>query len=529
MGQLRSLWRLSGGPPQPESHHNQQKLERKRNDSKFGLNSGFRNTYPTDRTQGHLRLSTMRSALLPSQKAILAMSGARFLAYLRSSSADGARPMSVLNYTGDKATINYEPFAYNTRGGKSPLGAADKLSVGVCIFRLDEETLRPTVLLLRRSPRWWRRRVFASTGGRQGAGEWELPGGKISDDDFCVSAAIGRLVREKTGLRVTKIMAMLSAVRWRAELKVLRWEEDQRGAAYLDSTEEEDEDGDGDSWDDDYARKVDSGVNIDWSSIITTTTTTTTTMGEEVIGGTVNTEDGENGGKAGILPLSDANVLGISVSKSPSSPRSSPVLITPDSASVSPPPPPPPPKDDVYDDGDAYQYIHHDDYGYLYNYDPDHDPSLEPAPLSLPSRSAAPETTAGGEARQTLRRRNTASSTTLPLPLPSFYDGDAQGSGKGKGKGKADGKRRDALVIPYRIVRKEHAQLNFVVLVDEDGADEGLPGFLDGGGKRGEVCEHDALEWATCARVEALPMGEDLRRVVLEGLEWIGGLTGDFF
>lgn len=53
-----------------------------------------------------------------------------------------------------------------------------------------------------------------------------MPGGKVEDDDFCISAAIERLVREKTGLRVTKIMVMLSDVRWREELKVLLWEND---------------------------------------------------------------------------------------------------------------------------------------------------------------------------------------------------------------------------------------------------------------------------------------------------------------
>ncbi|TGJ79154.1 hypothetical protein E0Z10_g9611 [Xylaria hypoxylon] len=483
----------------------------------------------------------MKSALLPSQKAILAMSRAQFLSYLRCSSADEAHETLILNCTRDKDIDKGETLIHNADDGKVSLSFANKLSVGVCIFRLDEMTLRPTVLLLRRSPWWRRRRIFTSAAGRQGAGEWELPGGKVSDDDFCISAAIERLVKEKTGLRVTKIMVMLSGVRWRAELKVLLWDEDEGGLAYNDSAEEDDEGGVEDGLSEDHGQKVDSGVNMDWdntSTMSTATTTTTITIGDGEIGSTAGIEDGKSRGEEEIRALSDADVLGIRIPTSSPSPRSPHVPVTPDSASISPPPPPPKDNDrndkpDKYDDGYAYQYGNDGDYKYTYDHDFDHDPSLEPAPLSLPSRTIAvvEEEKKGG---RTLRRRDTASSTALPVSLLSPHGGVGCSNGRSKSKSE----RRNAQVIPYKILRKEYAQLNFTVLVDEDEGD-GLPGFLyadstggsrekAGRGERG-VYEYDALEWATCARVEKLPMSEDLRRVVLEGLAWMGELTGDFF
>ncbi|RWA10197.1 hypothetical protein EKO27_g4893 [Xylaria grammica] len=478
------------------------------------------------------------------------MSRAQFFARLRFSSTHGARTTPILNCTGDEGGDGDETVIRSADDSKTPLGAADKLSVGVCIFRPDKKTLRPTVLLLRRSPRWWRRRVFMSTAGRQGAGEWELPGGRVSDDDFCISAAIERLVREKTGLRVTKIMVMLSDIRWGADLKVLLWNEDEGGAACEDSTEDDDdEDGD-----EDHSQNFGTGLSIDWNNststaattIITTTATyTATSIGKQRITGTVSTRDRQSSGKEDILALSDADVLGIRTPTGSSSPGSSPVPATPDFTSV--PPPPPLPKDDGHDDkadkyGDgyyAYRADHDDDYKYVYYHDANHDPSLEPAPLALPSRAAeAAVPKMGAGEGKALRRRDTASSTALPAYL---FPPDG-GVGRPEARDKIKSKRRNAQVIPYKIVRKEYLQLNFAVLVDENGED-GLPGFLDedsvGGGRRrwrrrrrrrrrrgrDEVDEHDALEWATGARVEEMPMNEDLRRVVLEGL----ALAGAFF
>lgn len=133
-----------------------------RHGSGFSFTSGFRSTYASDNDMGHLSLSMMKSELLPSQKAIIAMSRAQYLAYLRPSKEDGSQATS--------STPNSKKDGEETkRNPARPIVTpkpTDKLSVGVCIFRLDGQTLSPAVLLLRRSPRWWRRRILASVGGK---------------------------------------------------------------------------------------------------------------------------------------------------------------------------------------------------------------------------------------------------------------------------------------------------------------------------------------------------------------------------
>ncbi|KAI1749228.1 hypothetical protein F4782DRAFT_514440 [Xylaria castorea] len=401
--------------------------------------------------------------------------------------------------------------------------------------------MSPAVLLLRRSPRWWRRRIFASVGGRHGAGEWELPGGKVENDDFCISAAIERLVREKTGLRVTKIMFMLSDVRWREELKVLLWEEDEAGKSTSeDSTEDGDSDGD------EVEIEVDSAVDMEWTSSIESEDSENADDDNGSSTGIGNYDEiSSSGEESPRSPLSlDLEALGIRFPPDSSSPGSSALRLTMDSRSSSVSAPPVPPKDpgryawghreqqQHHNDHDDEQHADHerdsndDDHHHRYESDKsDHDPSLQPAPLSLPSRKPKPPP----------RRRKTESSTALPASLLHVH-------------------WRDAQMIPYKMVRKEYVQLNFTVLVDEEPPDEEqpLPGFRrrhaaaaaaddddgkeesgEGGGGGGgggkEVYEHDALEWATCARVKKLPMSEDLRRVVFEGLAWMGTLTGGFF
>ncbi|KAI1174122.1 hypothetical protein F4777DRAFT_555330 [Nemania sp. FL0916] len=269
------------------------------------------------------------------------------------------------------------------------------------------------------------------------------------------------------------------------------------------------------------------------------------------------------------------DIPGLHTSTPPSSPRSSPGPRRPASGSGFIPAPAP---SSVYSDQSEHSETHnrhnndsHDNgnrnengdgngcdnnannsntYTSLYDYDyddwphdslSDHDPSLEPAPLSLPSRNQVPA------------RRLTASSAALSTPLQP----------------PPRNARRNAAVIPYKMVREEWVQLNYTILVDEDadGEEENLPEFLvrrasareqDGDGGSGdknddddiddewvdrveegtgrdgdeEVHEHDALVWATWDRVsdeERLPMSEDLRKVVLEGLRWMGELTGAMF
>ncbi|KAI1143719.1 hypothetical protein F5Y05DRAFT_417969 [Hypoxylon sp. FL0543] len=168
-----------------------------------------------------------KSMLSHAQKTVLAMSRAQFLDAIRA-----ARP-------------------------------ADKLCVGVCIFRMDAHSSRPSVLLLRRAAeeasafevsnacayatmpaaassqwhggRYDRQQQYGSHGstgelrGGGGGGVWELPGGKVRDGDFCISAALARRVAEQTGLRVVRILGALQDVRRVSEVRVLDWDDDGMG------------------------------------------------------------------------------------------------------------------------------------------------------------------------------------------------------------------------------------------------------------------------------------------------------------
>ncbi|KAI0840370.1 hypothetical protein F5Y06DRAFT_262513 [Hypoxylon sp. FL0890] len=171
--------------------------------------------------------SFRKSTLSHAQKTVLAMSRAQFLDAIRAT-----RP-------------------------------ADKLYVGVCVFRMDAHSSRPSVLLLRRvagegaaekgygmtsttptatSSRWqngphsrqqqWSYGSTSDPGGGGGGGggaTWELPGGKVKDGDFCISAALARRVAEQTGLRVVRILGALQDVRRISEVRVLDWDDDGMG------------------------------------------------------------------------------------------------------------------------------------------------------------------------------------------------------------------------------------------------------------------------------------------------------------
>ncbi|KAI1393278.1 uncharacterized protein F4822DRAFT_439413 [Hypoxylon trugodes] len=174
---------------------------------------------------------------------------------------------------------------------------ADKLYVGVCIFRMDAHSSRPSVLLLRRSgspggsasngnengagnnaktlstastntntnsittsKSMWgiglrdKQHKHLSNGNGNGggsrretgrdaerngkvggeetggvAGIWELPGGKVREGDFCISAAVARRVAEQTGLRVVRVLGALQDVRRVSEVRILDWDEDGVG------------------------------------------------------------------------------------------------------------------------------------------------------------------------------------------------------------------------------------------------------------------------------------------------------------
>lgn len=504
----------------------------------------------------------MKPALLPSQRAIIAMSREQ---YLKSSIA----PLTTATTT--------------TSGAASSI---NELSVGVCVFRLDGQTSQPVVLLLRRSKGWQQRnervgergRVFSAADessssswpssssssqrhlktqqGTEGS-VWELPGGEVGDDDFCISAAAERLLRENTGLRITKMMVMLPDVRWREELKVLLWEDEDES-----DEDEGNEDGDGgDRWDiredcavekdnqnnggcghEDEAEKAgedkhhefsvdldstqlrpraDSGVVMNWITYIQN--------GGLESASTRYDDDGSSGPDGGVLsPFSshELELLGVRVPTNPSSPGSSSLMAwaMPTPTSTQSP--------RAHDQSQSRSRSQsHENNVYSYGDDDDFDLSLEPAPLSLPIRNRK-----GKEeerrSRPPLRRRNTASSTTLPREELLMEE-------KKKRKRKErENKRRDAQMIPYEMVQREHVQLNFVVLVDEDeDVEVPLPGFLmprrtwdrDVKGREGEEGKYDGFEWATRERVREMGMSEDLRRVVFQGLDWMDSLAGGFF
>jgi ADP-ribose pyrophosphatase YjhB (NUDIX family) len=359
----------------------------------------------------------------------------------------------------------------------------DNIRVGVCIFRLDSQTLWPAVLLLRRSPDWWQQQRHLSTSEGERVEDWELPGGKVRENDFCISSAIERLVREQTGLRVTKIMEMLQDIRWTTEVKVLLWDED------------DDDDDDDDDNDDDEEEEDDNRGHGERKSV-----RVKIGMRPSVDGTMALEREREEQGCSRMTGDTLAHFLEKGVANSSSG--SSFMLPRADS-SLNPPPLPLP----RYDDDD-------------------HDPSLEPAPLTLPSRSAS-------RANPILphRRPNLDALLQRRRHIPAASGSTSAATRPGRD-------RRHAQIIPYKMLQKSCLQLNFLVLVDEDPGEEDeedmpVPAFLlqhtststtDSNKKEAGVAvhEHDALEWTTYSRARGLPMNEDLRRVVCRGLVWAG-------
>ncbi|KAI1804302.1 hypothetical protein F4811DRAFT_552967 [Daldinia bambusicola] len=66
-------------------------------------------------------------------------------------------------------------------------------------------------------------------GNGNGEGMWELPGGKVLDGDFCISAAVARRVAEQTGLQVVRVLGALQDVRRVVEVRILDWDDDGVG------------------------------------------------------------------------------------------------------------------------------------------------------------------------------------------------------------------------------------------------------------------------------------------------------------
>ncbi|KAI0399164.1 hypothetical protein F4802DRAFT_590741 [Xylaria palmicola] len=554
---MASFWSSTSPPSQVEEpgsyRHKRFFSQRSRHGRLPVFISSLCTIYPMNRHGNQLPGSGMKSELLPPQRAVLAMSPTQYLAHLppvfvdRQQDAQQNVPTpedpgggSDDDDDGGGGDRHADEKAESiSRPTQSPM-PADRLLVGVCIFRLDAETLQPAVLLVRRSPLWWRQHIFTSVGGGQGAGQWELPGGRVASDDFCISAAMERLVREKIGLRVTKVMVQLPNVRWSTEWKALHWDEEQNGESTRSASEGGGANGGADDGDGDRERlveiRVDQGA-YEWSESTSSISTGGSRSGKAT-GRSSKYDDGGGVSSEETLALTppappssyELEILGIHIPADPSwSLGSSSARLTSDSelsSFLSPPLSIPARPAGSHDDIGGGRYSEYEG----------RDPSLEPAPLALPER------------KPTTRRRRMTSDAALPTASSSSRR-----------------RRRQGQVIPYELRGREHVQLNYAVLVDEEPAvEEPLPGFLaprethdDGGGPgpgpgpelglepgraraqaRGEeeeqeeeaeeADEFDALEWATRARVAELPMSEDLRRVVLEGLGWMEGQAGGF-
>ncbi|KAI1326675.1 hypothetical protein F5Y16DRAFT_374285 [Xylariaceae sp. FL0255] len=477
-------------------------------------------------------MSEMRSTLFPSQKAILAMSRSQYIAHQKA------------------AEIPSTPASTSERD-TNPI---EKISIGICIYRLDGKTLRPAVLLLRRTPRWWHQ--YMAPSDRQRGGYWELPGGKMEDDDFCISAAIERLVREQTGLRVTKILGLLDELRWSTDVKELLWEDEDEDDMFVVgklNMAGEDEDTECSSeWEDDLVETSSDGE----SEMVQ-------------VGLEIKLEDFDCG--RGIImddllhsfdTITSANdILGIRFADSVSSSSSKTSFALSDGML-----PPLPPKDDR---------------------------SLKIAPLMLASsrrnamrpRSRKPlpqpiEIPPPLPAVSPLRRRavgapphaelkprplQTADASRLNRPLPhvanfikpralsksiqDWEDKDAQKKSHRYGfiqaalrpvdKEEDEKDRRGGQLGADKVQRTKHVQLNFSVLVDEEmdttppfliqserNRKNRLTGTVTEQDGHGPKYEHDALDWATFSRLKTLPMCEDLRDVVRQGLTWADEALG---
>ncbi|ORY63285.1 uncharacterized protein BCR38DRAFT_410225 [Pseudomassariella vexata] len=87
-----------------------------------------------------------------------------------------------------------------------PTHPADSLRVGAAIFRMDLRSSRPTILLLKWSD------LMAL-----GPGTFEPPSGRVDDGDWSISDALARAVRKQTGLKVFRVLGMLSEIRQTTE------------------------------------------------------------------------------------------------------------------------------------------------------------------------------------------------------------------------------------------------------------------------------------------------------------------------
>lgn len=125
----------------------------------------------------------MGAILTRNQKHILAMSKAQYLSYI-------GRVDSTVN-----------------------------LQVAAAVFKIDVESSRPMILLLRRK-----------TYDSLDVGHFEIPSGLVDDNDFIISDSVARAVKSQSSLRIFRIDAMLREQEWTAEHS---WCDDDIGMGHI--------------------------------------------------------------------------------------------------------------------------------------------------------------------------------------------------------------------------------------------------------------------------------------------------------
>ncbi|ETS75748.1 hypothetical protein PFICI_12692 [Pestalotiopsis fici W106-1] len=83
------------------------------------------------------------------------------------------------------------------------VGRDSRLQVAAAVFKIDIQSSRPTILLLKRRSH-----------DSYEPGEFEVPSGSVDDSDFIISDSIARAVQDQSNLRVFRIDAMLREKRW---------------------------------------------------------------------------------------------------------------------------------------------------------------------------------------------------------------------------------------------------------------------------------------------------------------------------
>ncbi|KAI1840885.1 hypothetical protein JX265_013381 [Neoarthrinium moseri] len=103
--------------------------------------------------------------------------------------------------SGQKNILAMSKAEYLTQVDDSDSGT--RLQVTAAIFRVDVQSSRPTILLLKRRSH-----------DLHSPGAFEIPSGRVDDGDFFISDSIARAVKKQASLKVIKVLGMLREGRW---------------------------------------------------------------------------------------------------------------------------------------------------------------------------------------------------------------------------------------------------------------------------------------------------------------------------